>query len=78
MGAQRRCDPGVRAGRALKARQFASAFETIREFASEPGEVADVWPPWRFTRGSQRRTQSAALGSATTRPRIGTTTLWPS
>jgi len=38
----RTCGPGVQAGRARKAHQFADAFRTVFEFADEPGDVADA------------------------------------
>lgn len=36
------CDPHIADGRRLKASQFAEAFDTIYEFADEPGDVADA------------------------------------
>ncbi|MBU6213517.1 MAG: DUF4129 domain-containing protein [Actinomycetales bacterium] len=38
----RPCDSHVRAGRRTKAEQFADAFNTVWEYADEPGDVADV------------------------------------
>lgn len=37
----KKCSPAVTQGRLRKAEQFSTAFDTIYEFADEPGDVAD-------------------------------------